>query len=147
MAKLNAAAKAALRDAGFTPAQWAVMWGYRGEWGGDACGCLDDRCANGFHHMGASDCGCLESMLDDAVAWRNAVREPNRVGLVAPFGLYRWVTVSTPGVLATVSATSGQPGPEESMIRVEAREGWNATVGEEEGQIVVRLVKVSPAAH
>jgi hypothetical protein len=33
------------------------------------------------------------------------------------------------------------------MIRVEAREGWNATVGEEEGQIVVRLVKVSPAAH
>jgi hypothetical protein len=147
MAGLNAAARAAIREAGFTPAQWAAMWGYRGEWGGDACGCFDDRCANGFHHMGANDCGCLQTMLSDAVAWRAATRHPNDVELAAPIGLYRWVNVSTPGVLVTVSATAGGFRPDstaESVIRIEAREGWTATIGEDEhGRTVVRIVKAA----
>jgi hypothetical protein len=33
-------------------------------WGGDVCGCPDDRCANGFHHSGVDDCGCLPVLLD-----------------------------------------------------------------------------------
>ncbi len=36
-------------------------------WGGDVCGCPDDRCANGFHHMGETDCGCLPVLLDQYV--------------------------------------------------------------------------------
>jgi hypothetical protein len=154
MAALNTTAKAAIRAAGFTEAQWAAMWGYRGgKWGGDQCGCFDDRCANGFHHHGVNDCGCLQSMLDDAVAWRDAVRQPNRVAVAAPFGLFRYVDVSTPGALVTVSATAGSPGalsprPEETVVRIEAREGWTATVGtDERGRMEVRLVKtVTPAA-
>jgi hypothetical protein len=145
VAKLNAAARAAIRDAGFTPAQWATMWGYPdGKWGGDACGCPDDRCI-GYHHDGPDDCECLETMLGDAVAWRQAARYPDSVELAAPYGLFRYVTVSTPGVVATVSATAGGPrpgSPAESVVRIEAREGWTATVGEDEhGRMEIRLVK------
>lgn len=145
MAGLNAAARAAIREAGFTQAEWAAMWGYRdGEWGGDKCGCRDPRCMDGFHHFPDGDCGCLEALLDDAVAWRAAAREPNRVALAPPFGLFRWVDVTTPGSVVTVSATAGSPGPEESVVRIEARDGWTATAGEDEhGRTVVRLVKAA----
>jgi len=150
VAKLNAAARAAIREAGFTLAQWSLMWGYRNGWGGDQCGCFDDRCANGFHHDGVHDCGCLETMLSDAVAWRQAVRYPNSVELAPPYGLFRYVSVSTPGVLATVSATAGGfrlDSPAESVIRIEAREGWTTSVSEDEhGRMVVRLVKTPEAA-
>lgn len=146
--KLSATTRAALRDAGFTPAQWATMWGYRGEWGGDQCGCFDDRCI-GHHHEGADGCGCLASMLDDAVAWRQAASYPNTVTLAAPHGLFRYVAVSTPGVLATVSATAGgfRPGSQaESVIRVEAREGWSADVAtDDSGRIVIRVVRAQEA--
>jgi hypothetical protein len=149
MTRLNSVAKAAIRDAGFTQAQWAAMWGYRGEWGGDACGCFDDRCI-GYHHDGAGGCGCLETMLDDAVAWRAAAWHPNNVELAAPCGLFRYVTVSTPGVAVTVSATAGGFRPDsvaESVIRIDARDGWTAAVGEENGAMVVRLVKSAPEGN
>jgi hypothetical protein len=141
---LSATAKAAIRAAGFTVAEWSRMHGGSGgKWTGDQCGCPDDRCANGFHHMGTDDCGCLPTLLDQAVAWREATRWPNSVELAAPFGLFNWVTVSTPGVLATVSATAGgipAGKPAESVVRIEAREGWTASVGEDEhGRMVVRL--------
>jgi hypothetical protein len=147
---LNTAARAAIREAGFTTAQWAAMWGYRdGKWGGDACGCFDDRCI-GHHHDGANGCGCLETMLDDAVAWRAAATYPNTVQLAAPHGLFRYVTVTTPGAVATVSATAGgfRPGsPAESVIRIEAREGWTATVGEDKhGRMEIRLTKAAAPA-
>jgi len=35
-------------------------------WGGDACGCVDDRCI-GFHHDREDDCQCLLPWLDDYV--------------------------------------------------------------------------------
>lgn len=141
--KLNAATRTALRDAGFTPAQWSRMWGFRGEWGGDQCGCFDDRCANGFHHSGITDCGCFPTMLDDATAWRQASAGVNEVSLAASFGVFRYVTVSTPGVLATVSATGGgipEGKPPESVVRIEPRDGWTAEVTQEDGKITVRIV-------
>ncbi len=62
--KLNAEARAVLAGAGMTPAAWARVLGYSGRsWGGDACGCPDDRCMNGFHHEPQQECGCLESLL------------------------------------------------------------------------------------
>jgi hypothetical protein len=93
-------------------------------------------------------------ILDDAIAWRAATREPNSVALAAPSGLYRRVDVSTPGTLVTVSATAASPGartprPEETVVRIEAREGWTATVGEDQyGRMEIRLVKTaSPEAE
>jgi hypothetical protein len=74
---LNAAAKAVLRDAGVTQADWAREWfpcnavpGDRSTeigrpaWLGDACGCPDDRCKDGFHHEPHEDCGCLGVLLN-----------------------------------------------------------------------------------
>lgn len=149
MAKLNAAAKAALREAGFTQAQWATLWGYRDGWGGDQCGCFDDRCANGFHHTGVNDCGCLETMLNDAVAWRAAARYPNQVTLAAPYGRFRYVGVSTPGVIASVSVTAGGFRPDsqaESVVRIEPREGWSAEAAtDEHGGLVIQIVKTEEA--
>lgn len=40
-----------------------------GEWGGDACGCTDSRCAgSGWHHDPDEPCGCLPVLLDEYVA-------------------------------------------------------------------------------
>jgi len=150
MAKLNAAARAAIREAGFTLAEWSRMYGGSdGKWTGDQCGCPDDRCANGFHHMGVDDCGCLPVLLGQAVAWREATRWPNSVELAAPYGLFNWVSVSTHGTLVTVSATAGgfrPDSPAESVIKIEIREGWTATLGDDEhGRTVVRIVKAQEA--
>jgi hypothetical protein len=63
MARLNSYAKAELRDAGVSQAAWArANYPADGTWGGDACGCPDDRCI-GFHHHGPGDCGCLPVLL------------------------------------------------------------------------------------
>jgi hypothetical protein len=45
-----------------------IRWnGYSdGKWGGDRCGCPDDRCI-GFHHDDENDCGCLEVLLGEYV--------------------------------------------------------------------------------
>lgn len=144
MSALNAAARSAIRDAGFTRAEWLRMWGYAGTtWGGDRCGCFDDRCI-GHHHEGAEGCGCLPAMIEDAVAWRRATRDINSVELAGgPYGLFQWVNVRTPGVLATVSTSRGGSGrPQgESVVRIEPREGWTAEVTQENGRMEIRLVK------
>jgi hypothetical protein len=70
---LTPVAIATLGMAGITPQQWieAASYGYvppAGQtltWSGDLCGCTDDRCANGFHHMGLTDCGCLPVLIDE----------------------------------------------------------------------------------
>ena len=156
--KLNATTRAALRETGFTVAQWAALWGYSGEWGGDQCGCFDDRCALGFHHSGIEDCQCFPTMLNDAVAWRQAVAMVNEVRLAAAsFGLFRYVTVTTPAVLAHVSTSQGGTGPRvngvvqtrpaESVVRLEVREGWTAETGtDDNGRIVIRIVKAQEGA-
>lgn len=70
MATLNETAKAMLRAAGVTQAEWARRnWMADGKWSGDVCGCPDSgRCANGFHHDGPDDCGCLPALLERLAA-------------------------------------------------------------------------------
>lgn len=156
MTGLSATARAAIREAGIPLAEWMRMWGYAGTtWGGDRCGCFDDRCI-GHHHEGADGCGCLETMISDAIAWRRATRSINSVELAGgPYGLFQWVSVSTPAVLATVSTSRGSIGPTvngvlqerpaESVVRVETRAGWSPVVTHEERhgikEMVIRFVK------
>jgi len=64
--RLNDAAKAALRDAGVSQAAWArANYMPDGRWSGDACGCPDDRCKDGYHHFPGEECGCLRTLLAD----------------------------------------------------------------------------------
>jgi len=78
---LNATAKATLRACGVSQAGWArrhfpcnAVPGDlsteigRPVWLGDACGCPDDRCMNGFHHDPGEECGCLLALLDQMAA-------------------------------------------------------------------------------
>ena len=80
MTRLNETAKAMLRDAGVSQAAWARANGPAdGSWGGDACGCPDDRCA-GSHHGEDEDCGCLPVLLDQYLKGRAEWRRPLRNG-------------------------------------------------------------------
>lgn len=65
--KLNPTARATLAAAGVPVALWAranYATGDRPTWTGDVCGCPDNRCANGFHHISEDDCGCLPTLLE-----------------------------------------------------------------------------------
>lgn len=65
---LNETARTAIADAGITVTAYMRAQGYMdGEWGGDACGCPDDRCT-GFHHGSEGECGCLRVLLDEMTA-------------------------------------------------------------------------------
>lgn len=44
-------------------------------WGGDRCGCVDDRCI-GYHHNREDDCQCLPGWLDDYVKAMRAGQQP-----------------------------------------------------------------------
>ena len=60
-----------LKDAGVTRREYVEHWfGPGGPWGGDVCGCPDDRCI-GYHHDDTDDCQCLPVCLAE-------VREANR---------------------------------------------------------------------
>lgn len=61
---LNPEAVATLEAAGLTPDQWMREHYYTGGWGGDECGCPDDRCI-GYHHDAEEECGCLPALLDE----------------------------------------------------------------------------------
>ena len=69
----------AVRYDRLTPAaRHEIRWGFEGatiagyvrhyfpdgEWRGDKCGCLDDRCI-GYHHDEGDECGCLPSWVRD----------------------------------------------------------------------------------
>lgn len=70
MSALNAIAKAALKAYGISQADWARRNFYSdGHWGGDACGCPDDRCI-GYHHDGPDNCGCLPVLLEQMAVER-----------------------------------------------------------------------------
>lgn len=58
--RLNASAKATLREYGVTQAAWLRLHP-----GGDDCGCPDDRCI-GFHHDATDPDGCdLRYWIED----------------------------------------------------------------------------------
>jgi hypothetical protein len=89
MARLNEAAKSALRDAGITQAAWVREHGDPDgkKWYGDVCGCPDDRCANGFHHYGEDDCGCRDVLITD---YLREHREFGPVQFAEYLGLTEW---------------------------------------------------------
>jgi len=65
---LGDAAKTLLREHGISTALWArANWYVDGGWGGDSCGCPDDRCI-GHHHDAGGECGCLRALLADFTA-------------------------------------------------------------------------------
>lgn len=48
-----------------TEATWARFWQAGDpEWGGDECGCRDDRCT-GYHHGADEPCGCIRTLIRD----------------------------------------------------------------------------------
>lgn len=58
-----------LRAAGVTVTEWArANYSTDGTWSGDACGCPDSRCKDGFHHSPQQRCGCLETLLQSYVS-------------------------------------------------------------------------------
>ena len=69
MSGLSKNARTVLREAGVPPATWArAHYDTNGTWSGDACGCPDDRCKDGFHHHPDQECGCLRTLLDSYVS-------------------------------------------------------------------------------
>ena len=60
--RLNRAAREELRAAGVSEVEWTRRFFPGSGWGGDVCGCPDDRCI-GFHHDADDECGCLLSLL------------------------------------------------------------------------------------
>ena len=68
--KLNAEAKAFLREVGVSQAAYFRYWGDGTRWTGDACGCPDDRCMDGFHHDPEEKCYCLHSSIAEMGGFR-----------------------------------------------------------------------------
>ena len=73
---LNDQARAVIKDWNqwwSTPPERVTIAGYiRFTWGrdatvwfGDACGCSDTRCKDGFHHEPWEECGCLPVLLEE----------------------------------------------------------------------------------
>ena len=71
---LSRAARAEIAAYGLRPVDYIAHWFPRDgakmpSWGGDRCGCTDDRCA-GFHHDEGEECGCLPALVRDVLAAR-----------------------------------------------------------------------------
>jgi hypothetical protein len=65
--QLTVDAKDEIHAAGLTIAAYVRFTFPDGQWGGDECGCTDDRCI-GFHHERRDECQCLPVLLGYAVA-------------------------------------------------------------------------------
>lgn len=73
MSRLNASAREQIRQTGLTIAGYIRHTMPDGMWGGDACGCTDDRCI-GHHHDTSDECRCLPLLLDEYVASSGGAR-------------------------------------------------------------------------
>lgn len=60
--RLSPRARQEIQWAGLTVAAYVREWYPDGQWGGDRCGCPDDRC-RGHHHGVGEPCGCLASLI------------------------------------------------------------------------------------
>lgn len=65
--RLTPGARSEIQWSGIGVAEYIRAWCPDGQWTGDACGCPDDRCRDGFHHERHEDCGCLAALLRSAV--------------------------------------------------------------------------------
>lgn len=63
--RLHGVAKLMIQDSGFTIIAYVRTWYPAGVWGGDRCGCTDDRCI-GYHHDEDDECQCLPVLLQEA---------------------------------------------------------------------------------
>lgn len=79
-----------------------------GTWGGDECGCIDDRCI-GFHHDELGECGCLPVWLDEWVAEQRAALEAGPI----------WAACR-----AAVEVNDGRGDPEAYEAAWAAAEAW-----------------------
>jgi len=78
---LSAAAREQIRESGLTIAGYTRHHFPDGHWGGDACGCPDDRCA-GHHHDDSDDCGCLPVLIRELAALTGGqASEPHPAGI------------------------------------------------------------------
>jgi hypothetical protein len=64
--RLSAGARSEISWAGLPIAEYIRAWWPDGRWGGDRCGCPDDRC-RGHHHDVDEACGCLPALLREWV--------------------------------------------------------------------------------
>lgn len=126
MTRLSFDAREQLKDAGISQAAWSREHFADGTWGGDKCGCPDDRCI-GYHHDAEDDCGCLPALIqlwrrgdEAATVWdqyREAIYTGDQVGCVAALAAgLRWAKRYFPQSL-TVSLD----------IVVDGREGISIT--------------------
>jgi len=95
--KLNYKARETIKSAELTISEYCRHHGAASpnEWRGDACGCPDDRCKDGFHHEPHGDCGCLPVLIGQvlearareairaAEAWNRAHWGPHSSGRTA----------------------------------------------------------------
>ena len=69
-----------LRAAGVSRKEYVEHWfvpsgkPHGGAWGGDSCGCSDDRCI-GHHHDDSDDCGCFPVCLAEVLAAREPLTD------------------------------------------------------------------------
>lgn len=71
--RLTRDARSILRNAGISEKRYSQFHFRTDTWRGDACGCIDDRCRDGYHHERWEECGCLATLVDQYVEWRDAV--------------------------------------------------------------------------
>jgi hypothetical protein len=67
MSTLSADARLTIRNSSISIAAYMRYWAGDGRWGGDRCGCPDDRCI-GFHHEAGEECGCLPACIAGVAA-------------------------------------------------------------------------------
>ncbi len=65
--RLTPAARSQITGHGLSIADYVRHWYPNGRWGGDRCGCPDDRCRDGYHHRRDEDCGCLAVLVREQV--------------------------------------------------------------------------------
>lgn len=102
-----------------------------GEWGGDACGCFDDRC-RGYHHDLDDRCGCLPECLDqyylEALApfwWVVVISGNGKSSWIGPLGdgeereIGQWLSSAT----AESARTNWEKSGYQAVVRKKERHG------------------------
>lgn len=126
---LSRQARQIIRAHGYTPAQYAEAHYPRGSWGGDTCGCSDDRC-RGFHHEPDEECLCLSVQLDELDQWRRAavIWRRHHAGEDVQRDLSTWARFFGHGIYAGRVSAQGI-----DLARSGPNPGWVGSHDHEEG--------------